>query len=152
VKVVFLMRDPVERIWSHLRMQRRFVEKRGNPRIPDEEILTRFYDAENMLMRTRYQDTVSSLEAVFSEDDIHYEFYEKLFTDTAIRKLTSFLHLKHMEPDFDKVLNGSPHREGSVSDQVLSKIAHYYRETYIACFDKFGEQNVRGLWPNSRYI
>jgi hypothetical protein len=152
VKVIFLLRDPVERVWSHLRMQKKFVERRGNRKLGDEEILARFYNAENIDIRTRYDKTIAALEAVFPSENIHYEFYESLFNDDAIRRVNAFLGVSHRPADFDRMLNRSPKENSTVSDDVIATIVNFYRDTYNFCFQKFGENRVRTLWQHARHL
>jgi hypothetical protein len=66
---VFLMRDPVERIWSQVRMQQR--RRPGHhPGSAEELVLARFAEPQYDV-RTRYETTVRNLDAAFPAEELH---------------------------------------------------------------------------------
>ena len=78
VKVIFLMRDPVERIWSAARMKlwgerTEARQDEAAARTGDETILIRTYRSAATRYRTNYHLTAAALEQVFAPEDIHYE-------------------------------------------------------------------------------
>jgi len=118
VKVIFLMRDPLERIWSIVRMRRR-VAKNTNSTPEEQEILEKF-KTPNFELRTRYDRTITELEKVFDTDNIYYNFYEKLFTYNSYSKLENFLKIKLATPDFSTKVNESPKEKKSAKKQERS--------------------------------
>lgn len=147
VKVVFLMRDPVERCWSNLRMTNKKYKNRSTT---DRALLS---DCEKTftIEKTKYEKTIKKLEQVFDKEDIHYAFYETLFNESSIEELTDFLSIPHVSPSFDKKLNASP-KNTSMEESTLSQIANQFEQTYRFVFEKFGEEKIRNIWANSRYI
>ncbi len=136
VKVVFLMRDPVERAWSHLRMINRLNhERKGAPKVSPEvefEQLKKFHKSRHCYLRTRYQKTCSILEKVFPQKDIYYGFYETLFNQAEINRLTDFLEAPRLSPDFNQVVHASPKPQASVEgmDALVDKMRLFYDSTY----------------------
>lgn len=148
VKVIFLMRDPVERIWSQVRMQRRAIEK-GQPnhqfKRSEEEMILSSFDSWPTEFRTRYETTIRNLEAVFQEEHLFYEVYERLFRRDSICKLEQFLHTQLLDVDLDERVNASP-KKVSLSSSTIEKVARFYRSTYRYCAQRFDTDSV---WPNS---
>jgi len=80
VRVVFLMRDPVERIYSAARMSMRDARQSGKPvtRTENETFLD-LYAERKSDRRSRYDQTIKNLDEVFGPQNILYAFYEDLF-------------------------------------------------------------------------
>lgn len=145
VKVVFLMRDPVERLWSQLRMERRNHTKKGKTfKITEESQLKRRYAVKQSAMRTRYDRTIIEVESVFKKEDVYYGFYETMFTSHSYQELSSKLGINLVMPDFDKKLNTSPKNE-QMSYELSQEIAAHYSETYKFLENKFGS-SVVDIW------
>lgn len=127
VKVIFLMRDPVERIWSAQRMTQRHVG--GCVTLLDS------YKAKYIEMLTRYELIVPKIESVFDKSDIYINFYENLFTPKAIKDILEFLGLPDAEPDFSKMVNHGAYVKIDPSDRKL--VEEYYAETYSFMKSRF---------------
>lgn len=156
VKVIFLMRDPVERIWSAARMKLwgERTATRQDPeaeRTGDETILLRLYGTPATRHRTNYHVTVAALERVFAPEDIHYEFYERLFTRAATARICAFLGIPHIEGEFDKALNTSP-KGRPISDATVRRVAWAYADVYRFAAERFGRELIASLWPPLTYV
>ena len=146
VKVIFLMRDPVERAYSAARMHIRNLEATDKVvRGTAEEVMNRQIEGANNFRRGQYDLTIKALEQVFDADDIHYGFYETLFDDAEIRKITNFLGIDFMAPDFDKKVNSSP-RPTELSEESIIQARHRFEEVYHFCKAKFGEEFIERIW------
>lgn len=84
VKFIYLMREPVERLWSNIKMSAKpervmeaFLEKEGSP----------------IARRSDYSATLENLRAVVPEGRLHVEYFERLFTEAAIDRLCEFLDI-----------------------------------------------------------
>jgi hypothetical protein len=145
VKIVFLMREPVSRIYSHLRMLRsRSVERRQS--CTEVEDVLKHYGSWEFEVRTRYQDTISNLERVFPAEDILYLFYEELFTDDSIRALCRHLGLAQTPAELSKIVNASPTGAG-VPDAAHRRIRDHYQDTYDFVSERFSAERMGRLWP-----
>ena len=141
VKVVFLMRDPVERIWSAIRMVKRDSDaKSSEARLVEQTFMTPAVEA-----RTRYEQTIRNLESAFAQEDILYQFYEQLFKPLTHDQIGEFLKLEGFTPDVDQRPNASPKDEGDLPADLRDKIFQYYRETYDYCEERFG---TRQIWTS----
>jgi hypothetical protein len=155
VRVIFLMRDPVERIWSSVRMNyREHTARRPNSallRTPQETVLLRSHKNPPHAVRTRYDLTIAALEQVFTPDEIHYEFYERLFSDAAVARICDFLGIAPVPADFGRRLNASP-KSAELPEAAARTVARSYRAVYEALGARFGAETLAGLWPNMRLL
>jgi len=145
VKVVFLMRDPVERNWSSLRMKQRNISARGI-KISNNELVSQFrsfYRQKKMVDRTRYDKTIAALRGTFHEGDIYYGFYENLFSEKSVRQLSDFLGLDLTDADVNERVNVS--RPIPLSDAVYESCRKYFLDVYEYCYEEF--PITKELWP-----
>ena len=154
IKVVFLMRDPFERIWSQIRMGRRndlISNQQHKPINTEESALAKYYKENYVQIRSHYEKTISNLEAVFDTKDIHYEFFECLFKEESITKIEDFLGVPHQNPDLSFKSNSSP-KTIDVSEPLKAEVVDYYRDTYEFCMDRFGSAFIKEIWPSTQYL
>lgn len=146
VKVVFLMRDPVERCISANRMYARHKvrENLNNPNL-EAEILASNFMKPRFATRTRYDLTIANLEAVFSREDIFYAFYEELFTASSVNRLCEFLELPFREAEYASVVNGAKVRN-EIPWTLKMEIRSHYKQVYEYVGSKFGQDVVDRLW------
>ena len=156
IKVIFLMRDPAERVWSQLRMRHRYKYKRTNQRItPKEELkqLKKFYKRQICEKRTRYEIISRNLEYVFPVSNIFYGFYESMFCDKEFNRLINFLECPNFNPDFKQIVHASPKPDIELDgfSELMEEIRSYYSSTYEWAFKKF-EDYVPISWrsPNQK--
>jgi hypothetical protein len=154
VKVIFLMRDPVERLWSMVRGIRR-KQRHRDPTIRFERseaelLLEKAALPRNRLM-TDYRATIANLEAVFPAEDIFYGFYEALFTPEAAARIGAFLQIA-FHPDFDVRIHASPKLAGDLSGEVIAQVARLYRDVYSFCAERFPEAALVECWEGYRYL
>lgn len=144
VKVVFIMRDPVDRCTSAMRMA--FRNRGIKPdKAKEERALRAMYRTESYEIRTRYDQTIRNLEAVFAPHEIHYQFYERLFTREAIVDLCKFLEIPFREPKLDKKMNVS-RTENEIDPALLREIYQHYGDVYAGVRARFGAATVDAMW------
>ena len=142
-KVIFLMRDPVERSWSQLRMNNRFkVERKNTITTPEQEFkaLKNFHKSRSCVQRTRYDIISKKLESAFEPNQIFYGFYETLFSQVEINRLTKFLECPAITQEFGKVVHASPKTNVKLEGltELLQEIRAFYAPTYTWARDRFG--------------
>ncbi|MCK8465463.1 sulfotransferase [Aliiroseovarius sp. S1339] len=104
VRFVYLMRDPVDRIWSNIRM----VAGAGGQTALDAKVDGVLNGtADNILDRSNYRRTLNRLTRAIPRDALHIEFYERLFTPAAIERLCAFLGIAPQPASFDRVVHQS---------------------------------------------
>ncbi|UWQ05650.1 sulfotransferase [Aliiroseovarius crassostreae] len=98
-RFLFLMRDPVERILSHLRMDSHGDLDKLNRKI--EKFLSE-EDSDLHILRSNYRRTINNLLKVVPRERVHFEYYETLFSDDAIQRLCAFAGLEPAKALFEK--------------------------------------------------
>lgn len=151
LKVVFLMRDPVQRCWSAVRMHRRKGKTRDDVdlRAEEEEAVLRYYQSPNARIRTRYDWTIQALEAAIPRQNLFYGLYEELFCEAEIDRLSSFLGLESRHEFADNRFNISK-PQSALGDETARRIAEEYREVYQFCAARLPQ--IRQIWSGYQYL
>ena len=146
MKVVFLMRDPVERIWSAIRMEKRNRLRKGQT-LPENYCDTRvkeYLSNKAQVARSDYKTTVQNITKVFSEDEIYFGFYESLFNEHSVNRLQDFLGFNLRNVNFSKLVNASkPENMSETTTQVLTE---FLAPQYKFCNEKFSAARLKELW------
>lgn len=101
VRVIYLMRDPVERLWAHVRAMSRQRSPRGAvERQRTSNILSRTLAGEEgqIALRSDYRAAILRLRAAIDPDRLHFAFYEDLFEEAGLRRILDFLGLRWHAP------------------------------------------------------
>jgi hypothetical protein len=150
VKLIFLLRDPVDRIQSQLRLiwRDQIQESIGRQTDPDIALALHFR-SRGIERHTRYENTLAAIEAAFPPEDVLVEFHERLFQSDSHNRLASFLQLDLPMPEWSEKVNAAP---GPMphNQALLEEVARHYGATYAACRDRFGTL-VDELWPYARF-
>lgn len=145
-RVVFLMREPVERCYSQLRMADREKIRAGTePKPTARKRLLKSATSRRVEKLTRYERTVAALEQVFAPEEIFYGLYEDLFRDEEVRRLCAFLGIDYVDADFGARSNASPRHEEPDPEDV-ARIRDFYADTYAFCRERFGAERIDRLW------
>lgn len=155
VKVVFFMREPFQRVFSHMKMLRMTNSKRLNTvnliKLNEAQHLLHIYKENEVQMRTRYEDTIQKIENVFDDNEVIYCFYEELFELETIERLINFLEIPFKEPNFNEKIHSTS--DVSIDDAtVFSEVAEFYRDTYEYVEKKFGCDFVSRKWSATHQI
>ena len=143
VKIVFVMRDPIRRHHSALRMAARDQAAAGR-RFVAAENFEACLDDPAYRDRGRYDWTVRNLERVFRRDQIFYGFYETLFERRALRRLTDFIGLSPVEADFSRRRNVSP-PDGDLTAGQVDAARRAFQPVYAFCRQRFADE-VPSSW------
>ena len=151
VKIIYLMRDPVERVFSQIRMIRRDGTRQEICACRSEgEAISKFYKLPKVACHTRYEYPLDAIQRAFPREDILIEFYEKLFSYGSYKRIESFLGICLPAPYFFERVNATFKAE-FVSMSLKSRVAHEYVRTYSHIRKNFGE-DIFALWPNSTLV
>lgn len=149
VKVVFLMRDPIERIYSAIYMEiARKKRRRQEIELGPEALFLKKYQSPKIEMKTRYEKTVKNLQDSFAAENIYFGFYETFFVGDGVRRVTDFLGLDFFKADTGKRVHAAQAKK-SLSAASIKLAREYYFETYQFCFDKFGKEFISRIWKNA---
>lgn len=146
LKVVFLMRDPVERIWSAVRMDKRNRLSRGETLKENfcDSLVKQYIRSKNHILRSDYKRTVQNITKVFSEDEIHFGFYESLFDEKGLNELQDFLGFNLKNFDFSERFNASDPEP--ISEETTKILSEFLAPQYEFCNHRF--EDTKSLWRN----
>ncbi len=146
IRVIFIMRDPVERIWSALRMERqKNVPLRRSEQ--ESEQLRKYFLRADVEIRSRYELTIANLQEAFVPEELHYQIYEDLFSEHSVRGITDFLGVPYTPPDFGKMVNQSE-KLIELDSQNQAVIVAHYRNSYTAAETVIKPGELEALWPS----
>lgn len=151
VRVVFLMRDPVQRCWSAIRMTRRQGKPQGGTAqdLSEEQALEAHAFGAYAGLRTRYDLTLARLEQVFAPEALHVGLYETLFQPDSLARLSGFLGLPP-DPDFARHRFNVSDKTAPVSSDLQARIARHYADVYRDCARRF--PGIEAHWPGFAHL
>ena len=163
VKIIFIMRDPLERIRSQARMifaKNNYLEIESENKSLmqsihfknlEDEFVKYLYKNPSIVFRTRYENTINNLEKVFKKENIFYCLYENLFTEETLDRISSFLNLRNLSFDTNKIIwqTSKQDYELNLSNEVKNNISNFYRDTYSICDERF---NASLFWESYKFI
>ena len=148
----YLMRDPVERIWSQVRMQKR-RRPQQNPGSAEELVAQRYTEA-SYADRTRYEVTLRRLDEAYG-DATYLAFYEELFdpatSDGELQRLADLLGIEHRPADLGAEFNVSP-RTAELPEETVRAVATFYADTYSVVSERFPDRDLARIWPSARFV
>ena len=132
VKVVFLLRNPADRLWSSLRFN-----KTHNPAFDIEANFEPFLARQDFARFADYERTIGSVLTHFDPEKVHLEFYENLFTDAAIKRFCLWLGLPFISGDYGARSNAA--LVSDMPDDKRRRAVQAYAQTYRDIHARFGE-------------
>ncbi len=145
---VFLMRDPVDRIWAQLRMQHRRTAAPGDPSV-EERMLEQFAEPQ-YAAHGQYHRTIDALTEAFGAD-VHYEFYERLFAPEAVAALCRTIGISMHPPALEQRRDPSP-AEAELPETTQRAVADHLAEVYRQVAERFPDIDLKALWPSARHV
>ena len=148
VRPVFLMRDPVERIISSARMQRR---KQGLSDGGGEVDTLRqlcHERPERIALRSDYGHTLTALDNAFGLEHCFIDLYEQLFTPGCWARLCRSLNVAYESPKWEQKLNVS-RTETALPEDVLRELGRWQAPTMAAVRRHCPHLDLDRLWPTA---
>jgi len=151
VRFVYLIRDPIDRIWSHARMKAMTRSGLGKARVwakdyTDQDLTDMVADAEgliktalkrnpdkqpaNLLAFSSYSQTIGRLKSVVPDNKLYIGFFEELFDQEQVKELCRFLDLPFIAADFDQRYSYSfdVKLDMGLQEQLLKRFAEEYQK------------------------
>ncbi|MEQ9257807.1 MAG: sulfotransferase [Roseovarius sp.] len=153
-KCIFLMRDPVDRIWSAVRMwrrERRLEDPNKNFKRSEALQVRKNYMRDETRIRSDYAETLKNVTATFGPDDLHVGLFETMFNDETVETITGFLGLSYKDADLGKRVNASA-KVDDIPEDLQREVARHYSTAYQAAAERFGEPLIREIWPSYRFL
>ena len=132
IKVIYLLRDPVDRHHSLMRMTE---EARGEPGFARRNFLAVLEKPQARQMAD-YRAHLETLRSVFTPDELFVGFYETLFNETEITRLCTFLGIGFQPGSYAKRLNTSSANTG-LEPELIAAAARALESTYSYCRKSF---------------
>ena len=76
-KIIFFMRDPIERVWSAAVKHLAKLRRRNAKKVPEAEFI-QFFQSNGTHMRTNYLRSLSIWESVFPPEQIYIDFFDNI--------------------------------------------------------------------------
>jgi hypothetical protein len=132
VKFVFLMRDPVSRLWSHVRMNAfrslapgEDLAEKANGML---ERLLRQGDETRVLVRGDYPVLVGKLRRAVPASQLHVEYCERLFRPEGQADMAAFLGIEALGGNAEKPAHEGP--KVDIRDSLRGMILEAMRDHY----------------------
>lgn len=141
VRFIFIMRDPVARIWSGCRHRLRIELGRENTttQAVSDRLLSSLADPDiGPLYLSSYHRTIQTLESAVPAERIAYFFYESLFQQSEIERLCTFLGIEYLPAAIDKKVHVGADASGEMPPEAARKAREALAPTYDFCRAKFG--------------
>ena len=139
-RFVFILRDPVARLWSNVRHNRSRGFLPGGPGADLNAAFRSYLDDRDCgpFQRSDYARTIRELEAAVPRERIAYFFYETLFEEAEMARLAGFLGIAPIRADLAARVN--PGADGSVApDPDLAAVARArFASAYAFAAERFG--------------
>ena len=143
VRFLFVMRDPVDRLISGVRMNVR-KERPGEGPAPGrfaERLAEALDDPEDPgLLRSRYDRTIRRLESVVPVERICYFFFETLFRQEEMDRLADFLGIARRPARFEKKVNAGKAAAERPSAEAEARAMEALAPVYDFVRARFGAQ------------
>lgn len=146
-KLIFIMRDPVNRHISQLQFAKQSEQ--------DSEKQSRFYPNKRLVkaldnplnaLRSDYPRTLGLLDKYLPADQVCTLFYENLFnphtSNTEIRRLNAFLGFSHIDADISLRVNQSNNL--AFSDNAISMVRNRLGHVYDYVAARYGTAAPEG--------
>ena len=158
VKLIFLLRDPVERAWSHYRYERaRGFEEESAPRAFDLEPTRLAGEAERMAAEPTYQsfhhrhhsylargvyiDQIQVLHSLFPREQVMLLQAETLFADPEAQMSAVFEFLRlppHRLAQFDRFMANTNTASAGMDPATRRYLSEYYRDPNQRLYEELG--------------
>jgi hypothetical protein len=148
VRPVFLMRDPIERIISSLRMHRRKQGLRDSAGEIQALHQLCHERPERINLRSDYGHTLTALQNSFGLKHCFIGTYEQLFHQDCWAELCRFLGVRYQEPKWEQRVNAS-RTDTDLPEELLKQLGQWQQPTLAAVKLHCPELDLTRLWPTA---
>ena len=137
-RFVYLMRDPVARFWSHVRMDAKNSLPKGADYLSHARaMLARALAGEEKIFTSHsdYARVLAKMEAVIPEERRLVMFYEDLMSPAGLRTLCGFLGIRPIKADFERQVHAG--RSAAMTDAERAALRRMLQPQYEAVASRF---------------
>ena len=142
LKFVFIIRDPIERFWSHCL----FLQGRDPDFAPIDKF-AQHLEGPIITNRSDYEMTIRNFLEVFSRDQIYIEYYENFFTSDSVSKLCEFIGIDFADAEFSDRWNETS-VQGVLPEENRKILFDRFRHVYTFC-DAFLDEDLPQTWQDA---
>jgi hypothetical protein len=146
-RIIFIMRDPIERAWSHFRFN--VGTQNWNVKTYALADFIKHFDSAASESRTRYTRTIEAWEASYPRDRIRYLFFEDIRADPdgVLRSVCEFLSLEFKSDYFSTWRTEVARKsiELPMTPELQRYLARKYHDEIVAVQRRFGGHADRWL-------
>lgn len=150
-RFVYLVREPVERLWSHVRMavQHERVAPEDFARRAQEifadELAGKLDPRRPLIEYSDYAATITRMTEAIPPEKMLVMCYEHLMTRQGVRQLCKFLDIRHVEGDLGKAVNEG--RSSSLPEELRAEARRVLKPQYEFAAKYF--RNLPENWQRS---
>lgn len=150
-KAVFLMRDPVDRCLSAVRMVRRKGQTLYgvDGAASEEEALLSYIGTDHARLRTDYPATLTAINAVFDSADTHVGIYETMFSLPEVDRFSAFAGIEPLHGFVKKRYNTND-RTAELSPDTIAAAAEAFAPVYDHCLTLYPDLAER--WTGAKAL
>jgi hypothetical protein len=137
LKVIFLMRDPIARLWSMLRFDFRQKDISNL-----DEFAATCLSKPHIAARCDYKSALENIDLVFDPDQVFVGFYEDMFDGDLLGRLYNFLDITPIPANTERRANKSP--SADLPDDLANYFATELLPQYDYVRDRFGDDVPEG--------
>lgn len=147
-KIIFMMRNPVDRLWSSVK--KKFGRKMGRDvsALSMEELKAHF-NQDGVKALTDYVTIIEKWESIFPKEQIFYGFMDEIeqTPDQFMKRLSAFLEIavQDTEETEFKPVNDTAAQSSKVPSNVRDCIIHRYKDMVTELTDRFGSYPAKWL-------
>lgn len=133
MKIIFLMRDPIERAWSGAVKSLARDQKRKITDISDEDFM-HYFERKGAILRGDYINALDIWENVFGPHQIHIDFMDEIQKkpEDVIRRLYRFLEVSDNENLIPKNLKRKVNSTDGYKTAIPERFESYLAQRYLA--------------------
>lgn len=140
-KLLFAMRNPIDRTWSHAKQLYMRNQGRALSSISKEEFFS-FFEKPNQFINSQYVDTIERWLKVYPEKQIFIYFFEDILQRPMdlLREICSFLDLPFEESFFEATYKSPQNFTGNrdIPNDLKYYLAEKYQQEIIKTHQKWG--------------
>ncbi|MBP7000654.1 sulfotransferase [Amaricoccus sp.] len=139
VRFLFVLRDPVSRLVSGVNMNVRKDQPRGRGDFSTRLAAALADPEDSSVLRSRYDLTIERLERAAPRERICYLFFETLFRQEEIDRLTDFLGVARRPAGLGEKVNAARRGGEKASEREIAQAVETLRPTYEFVRARFGD-------------
>lgn len=157
MKIIYIMRDPVERLWSNA-IYYLVRQKKLDPRKISNQELLKIINTARHISNTGYMQNLDVWESVFPTDQIYIDFYDNIREnpEEMILRIYNFLELdsssKHIPLNVRMKINSTDKHKLKIPSVIEREIAENYIDQLQKLNQRFGGHTTKWLERSKKIL